>query len=567
MDQTIRLDRIQGNVVPGFGARHQAFLWLRFPDTRAARQWLGEVLPDVTSAGQVLAFKARRRGAGYEGGAPGGPRVTWANVAFTRPGLEILGAPDIEAFSTAFKEGLAARAEERLADRDPRRWLAGGRDASGHALLILAGSERDDLEAAIAVQRERLARYGVSDLLAQRLGGGTCRGETLPHRRWRQEHFGFRDGVSQPALDGTDGTRPGDFILGYQDGDGGMTGQGPDWAREGSYLVFRRLRQDVFGFRQALHAAAEAAGLTPEQLGAKLVGRWKSGARLGERLEGWDPGFPAREAEARYAEEFAMDPEGERIPRFAHVRKAYPRDIKGAGRHRLLRRGIPYGVPLDPDATADDGVDRGLLFVSYQADIETQFEHIQRRLNDRDFPGPAVGRDPLAGQPPNPHALELPEPGGKTSVLVHFGSHVAMTGGGYFFAPSIPALAYLRDPTTAWEERQAVMADDRYRLGSFILDQNPYPWPITLPPAFDEAGSPHVFKAGLGKHVDQKSPFRVVDLAPDDPRYMQGLFWSLGGERAYRMSKAVRIEYDYTYPDGSTKTYSIIVGYEGGGGM
>jgi hypothetical protein len=61
-------------------------------------------------------------------------------------------------------------------------------------------------------------------------------------------------------------------------------------------------------------------------------------------------------------------------------------------------------------------------------------------------------------------------------------------------------------------------------------------------------------------------PFRVVQLPQDDPRYAQGLFWSLGGDRAYRMSKAIRIEYDYAYPDGTTKTYAIVIGFEGGGG-
>src|SRR5262245_18106269 len=102
MDGTIRPDHVEGNIHPGFGARHQAFLWLRFPGPRAARQWLREILPEVTSAGQVMTVKARRRGAGYQEGEPGGLRATWLNVAFTRPGLEVLGAPGLEAFAPAF---------------------------------------------------------------------------------------------------------------------------------------------------------------------------------------------------------------------------------------------------------------------------------------------------------------------------------------------------------------------------------------------------------------------------------------------------------------------------------
>ena len=77
------------------------------------------------------------------------------------------------------------------------------------------------------------------------------------------------------------------------------------------------------------------------------------------------------------------------------------------------------------------------------------------------------------------------------------------------------------------------LPDDGSRLGQFICKENPYPWPITLPPDFDQAGSSHVHKAGLGKHNDQQTPFRVVDL-PARPALPAGLFWSLGGDRAYR---------------------------------
>jgi hypothetical protein len=152
---------------------------------------------------------------------------------------------------------------------------------------------------------------------------------------------------------------------------------------------------------------------------------------------------------------------------------------------------------------------------------------------------------------------------------VSFHGHVSMTGGGYFFSPSVTALVHLANPTISWTERKRVMEpvpDVLYRLGQFIANENPYPWPLALPEHFDQAGSPHVYRAGLGKFNDQQTPFRVVQIPPDDPRYLQGLFWSLGGDRTYRMSKAIRIEYDYALPDGTTKTHAIMIGYEGGGG-
>ena len=364
MNTVLRLDRIQGNIIPGFGTSHQAFLWLTMPSTQAGRRWLGELAGEVASAAQVMTVKQKRREAGYAADGPGEPPTTWVNVAFSRAGLERLGAPGVAEFSAAFREGLAVRGSATLGDPDPTGWLVGGTGSpEAHALLIVAADSAERLEAEVARQRTRLERHGLSDLLAESPGQAICRGETLPGRRRMHEHFGFRDGVAQPELNGFDGTLPGDFILGYPDGDGGSTGQGPDWAEDGSYLVFRRLRQDVFGFRQALRAAAEAAGISLDQLGAKLIGRWKSGAKLGDPVEPWDPGFPAKEADAQYADRFLTDPDGERIPLFAHVRKAYPRDVKGSERHRLLRRGISYGPPLGERSHADDGRDRGLLFL------------------------------------------------------------------------------------------------------------------------------------------------------------------------------------------------------------
>jgi len=565
MEPGLQLDRVQGNILPGFGAASQAFLWLHFPSEAGGRRWLRDLIPDVASGARVSADKQKRRWSGY---APDRPAMVWVNVAFSRAGLEALGASGVDEFSAAFREGMAARAG-RLRDPDPEGWLLGGAGAPAtHALLIVAAESRERLDAEIARQRTRLTRHGVRDVLSGSPDHEICRGDVLPGRFSKHEHFGFRDGISQPALDGSDNTMPGNVVLGHPDRDGATIGDGPKWAEDGSYLVFRRLRQDVFGFRKALERAARAASLTPDQLAAKLVGRWKSGARLGETLEPWDPGLPSTPGALDYADRFASDAKGERAPLFSHVRKAYPRDARNAERHRLLRRGIAYGPMLDLRAIEDDGRDRGLLFVAYQADIAQQFEHVQRQLNDPNVPRRAAGSDPLAGQP-GPHRVDLPEPGARDAVSLSFNAYVTMTGGGYFFSPSIPALAHLANPTDSWAERKAVMGsvpDDRTRLGNFICEENPYPWPLNLSTDFDQPGSPRVYRAGLGKHADQGTPFRVVELNLADPRYMEGLFWSLGGDRTYRVSKAVRIEYDYTFPDGTTKTHGIIIGFEGGGG-
>ena len=143
---------------------------------------------------------------------------------------------------------------------------------------------------------------------------------------------------------------------------------------------------------------------------------------------------------------YGADREGFACPRGAHVRRANPRDGLRAGakltaRHRMLRRGMPYGEPL-PDGAPDDGADRGLVFVSLQASIERQFEIVQARwLNDGDAFGLGRTPDPIAG------AIE-----GRARVV--FGGRppryatamrafVTMRGGEYLFVPGIAALRAL----------------------------------------------------------------------------------------------------------------------------
>src|SRR5215472_18163736 len=163
---TLRLDRIQGNIHPGFGASHQAFLWLAFGPPTAAREWLAEILPEISSGTRVAMAKETRQRAGYDADAPGGPSSTWVNVAFSPAGLVALGAPDVAQFSEAFRSGLAARADA-LGDPDPKGWVVGGpANGDAHALLIVATDSAPRLDAEVERLRKRLATHQVRDLLA-----------------------------------------------------------------------------------------------------------------------------------------------------------------------------------------------------------------------------------------------------------------------------------------------------------------------------------------------------------------------------------------------------------------
>src|SRR4051794_15528501 len=290
----------------------------------------------------------------------------------------------------------------------------------------------------------------------------------------RREHFGFTDGFGQPAIagvarhgvpgqgvpirrrpwhrfrrdvvaSGTDrkiawrALRAGEFVFGYDDEDGGPPpAPAPPLHRNGTFMVWRKLRQDVAGFRANIARAAAETGLGADLVAAKVLGRWPDGSplilrpRYGDRRLGND-----RDHVNDFA--YAGDPDGIACPRGAHIRRANPRDGLRAGgrltaRHRLLRRGIPYGPPLPPDA-ADDHADRGLVFVSFQASIERQFEIVQARwLNDGDAFGLGRTADPVAGAVPECGA-RLAFGGGPPPHPAAVRGVVAPRGGGDPFLP------------------------------------------------------------------------------------------------------------------------------------
>jgi Dyp-type peroxidase family len=580
MGEGLRVDRIQGNLFPGFNKSQQAFLGLRFPAAESALAWLHETVPELTSAQEVIAFRALRAERASQPGLSE-PRATWVNVAFSRAGLDLLRPNEPGTFPEAFEQGMARRAAV-LGDT-PATWRFGGTpETEPHALVVIAADTLGDLQQAVAVHRERLARHGARDLFLEILGED-CRGAVLPGPLRGHEHFGYRDGISAPPLDGSPGT--GDFVLGYPGADGSTSSGGPAWSRDGSYIVFRRLRQDVAGFHRALDALVNSTGLKNRaQVGAKLVGRWPSGAKLEDPIAERDPGTAAPREYT--ADDFASDPAGRRVPGFAHVRKAHPRGASTDGlQHRLLRRGIPYGPPLPPGdgggPPPDDGRDRGLLFLACQTDLGRQYELVQRWLNDRNLPAVATGQDPIGGQGEDPARLVLRASNALPSTFdMHH--YVAMTGGGYFFMPSITAARFLADPTTTWEQQEAIMGDLNEQIGALIVAKNPYGTmtEFNLPP-LDESGIGRKFTAAApygtknAQGVPQGSP-----NVQGQPQYWQGFFWSVGtvlnqtagGDienptgatqtATIRVSKALRIKYKI----GNSDRY-LIVGYEGSGGM
>lgn len=534
-EPVLDIDQIQGNILPGFNKDHQTLLFLRVDDPAAFAGWLDGFVRMVATTEDVLAFsrlyKSLRR---KQGGDYGTVQAVWANIAFSFAGLKKLERPgmDLDGFTDpAFKDGLATRAAA-LGDPvgsakpgDPANWLVGGPEREADVVLTLAGDSRAALNDEVgrvvgtlfpkAGEGGQTVWSGASILFRQ--DGDTLTGPLRGH-----EHFGFKDGVSQPGVRGLlpDGTPltpsqnplnvgqgkpgqdllwPGEFVFGYagQDANKEIAEPGldplknpkrkaPAFARNGSFLVFRRLRQDVGTFHRFLGGLGVRFGSTPEFVGARMVGRWPSGAPVvvspladdkqlaaddcrnnnfefeeGEEGEG-GPEEPVKlPGSVCPAVPPAHDPDGSKLPFAGHIRKAYPRNdtdpsSPGLGEsstqtHRLLRRGIPFGAQSASSLgyPSDDGVDRGLLFLAHQVSIADQFEFVTRNwVNNPSFKRGGVGFDPIIGQNGDPsrrRAFRLGLPG-ETAPVETDQEWVVATGGGYFFAPSVAALQALAAP-------------------------------------------------------------------------------------------------------------------------
>src|SRR5262245_8734407 len=286
---------IQGNSLAGFNKDHQAFLFVRFRDAPSARAWLSTLLPRISPLSEVQSFNDLRRSMiARLGREPRSLAVTWINVAFSARGIGMLKRQGDNLEDDAFNIGLAGGRSDVLGDPPDRsQWKVGGTEqTSADALVIVASDVATHLKKVVRELRAAIKAAKHKLLFMQE--GHTLEGDLRGH-----EHFGFRDGVSQPGVRGVTKSPkpgqpmiwPGQFVLGLPRQDDANPEQPldplpcPAWAKNGSFVVLRRLRQDVAGFWQAIKAeaarigaGAEFPGLDPARLASMLVGRWPSGA-------------------------------------------------------------------------------------------------------------------------------------------------------------------------------------------------------------------------------------------------------------------------------------------------
>ena len=433
----IELSDIQGGVLRAYTMPAAAYLFLRIKDVPKACRLLERTLPQVMTAEPWTT-----------------PPTTAMNVALTYSGLARLGLPDdvLASFPEAFREGMAARAEH-LGDRGPSSpgtWDV--RDAD--VLVTVYATDSEHLDTALAEVMSEDLEDGVEPVYLQ----------LALDRPTGQDQFGSADGLSQPALGGTgvEG-RPGDglpdgrggwrdvavgeVLLGYPDEDGTLPAAPlRPFDRNGTFVVVRKLHTDVAAFNRLLAEEDYPGG--PELLAAKILGRWPDGTPLALSPERPDPaiaGDPSRVNNFSYGE----DPLGLRCPVGSHVRRVNPRDSEGffsgrlSNRHRIVRRGRAYGTPMEPGRTDDDGVERGLVFVSFQADIWRQFETIQSLwIEDGNPFCLGADKDPLVGGNDGSRST-MKIPGRPPYFVRPMPRLVTTRGGAYLYQPSMGALAYL----------------------------------------------------------------------------------------------------------------------------
>jgi Dyp-type peroxidase family len=257
-----------------------------------------------------------------------------------------------------------------------------------------------------------------------------------------------RPGDGQP--NGRGGWREvatGEFLHGYADEDGGLpAAPAAPFDRNGTFVVYRKLAMDIAAFRRCVADAGYPGG--PDLLAAKLVGRWPDGTPLVRSPERPDPALaadPARINDFAYRD----DADGLRCPIGAHIRRANPRDAEGfwsgrlTNRHRIIRRGRPYGPPLPDGVMEDDGVERGLIFICFNADIWRQFETIQALwIDDGDPFGLGPDKDFLVGEP---HGTvgKMTIQGRPPFFLKPQPRFVTLRGGEYLYRPSVSGLRRL----------------------------------------------------------------------------------------------------------------------------
>ncbi len=434
----LETDDIQHILLTRAPAMTGRYEFLSFRRAAAGRAWLAAVLDKVHSA------KTMRDTVGQD--------KRWITVAFTHNGLRALGVDEetLDKFPQEFREGMAARAQ-MLGDtgaNSPTQWVDRTADPELHAIVILFARDTEECGRCVAEHGRLVAESHGDVVLLSSLDL-----EATPPFDHAHDHFGYRDRLSQPVIEGS-GDEPtpgsgaplkaGEFILGYPDETGvdPALPQAEFLSRNGSYMAYRRMEEHVGRFRDFLRENSKSPH-EQELLAAKLMGRWRSGAPLVLAPDKDDPALGAdlqRNNDFQYKEQ---DPQGYAVPLGSHMRRMNPRDTAAnMNRRRMIRRGATYGTHL-PEGAPDDGKERGIAAFVICASLIRQFEFAQNVwTNDRNFHELGNERDPIIGAHDGTLEFKIPKRPIRRKIT-GLPAFTTVRGGAYFFLPGLKALRWL----------------------------------------------------------------------------------------------------------------------------
>ncbi len=433
----LELDDIQYILLTRAPALTGRYVFLSFQNPEGGRAWLAGIHEKVHSvqAARASIEKDNR----------------WVSVAFTWNGLQALGLDEasLATFPEEFKQGMVARAQMLgdTGDNHPDNWIGDLASPDLHAIVILFARNTAERERCQAEHQKLIDQCeGVKVLSSLDL-------DAIPPLEYSHDHFGYRDRLSQPVIEGS-GEEPtpgsgaplkaGEFILGYPDekDQSANLPQPEILSRNGSFMAYRRLQEHVGKFRDFLRENGQTLE-EQELIAAKLMGRWRSGAPLVLAPEKDDLTLgadPQRNNDFTYKK---MDPHGYAVPLGSHIRRMNPRDTgENMNRRRMIRRGATYGAPLPTDAP-EDGVDRGIAAFIICASLIRQFEFAQNVwANDRNFHELDNERDPIIGNQDGTLEFTIPKRPIRKKIT-GLPAFTSVRGGAYFFIPGLKALRYL----------------------------------------------------------------------------------------------------------------------------
>ncbi len=471
---------MQANIVKSHGRRHTAHIFFRFNEGKqaAARQFLQRFAnTDVTTAWQqhldteqtkhdhrqrfVITLMLSAEGYHYLGVPPGQRPPDQHFASGMKAANALLNDPPVTTWDSTYQGTI-----------------------HGMVLVALGEPSRTTLDKRVLRIVRNLRHQGAATVLGVEEGDGIQNqdGQDI-------EHFGYVDGISQPKffVEETAGVphtnwnplMPLNLVLVPDPA-------GSEENSFGSYFVFRKLEQNVRGFKEREKQLAKELfnDDTSELAGAMVVGRFENGTPVtlsDDDLSIHGTPIPAADRGRINNFNYDSDADGARCPFHSHIRKSTPRGdtrhlggtLHGEKARMMARRGIIYGHRFvhPNEATFEEMPTKnvGLLFMSFQRNLAEQFEFIQQQwVNEVNFshsepatgssPAVQTGLDPVIGQGifadnVQRYAARYNDPA-SIKAATSFGGFVTLKGGEYLFAP---CMSFLRNIGSLVDSQQMAM--------------------------------------------------------------------------------------------------------------